>query len=152
MTHAEDTEMSSAEIDAFLGRTETGVISFAREGEPYAIPISYGYDTDGRTFYLRLVSAPESRKREFLSDSPQATLVVYEGDEDASYRSVVATGRLQAVDPATLSPEQIAQYGETKRPLFEIWGQERAELDIKLYEFQPGELSGRRTELDREME
>jgi nitroimidazol reductase NimA-like FMN-containing flavoprotein (pyridoxamine 5'-phosphate oxidase superfamily) len=151
MTHAEETEMSSAEIDAFLGRTETGVISFAREAEPYAIPISYGYDTDNRTFYLRLVSTPESRKRTFLSDSPQATLVVYEGEDSGSvYRSVVATGRLEAVDPGALSPGQIAQYGDTQRPLFEIWDNGRADLDIQLYELQPGELSGRRTNVDWE--
>lgn len=160
MTHAEETEMSPAEIDAFLGRTETGVISFAREGEPYAIPISYGYDTDSRTFYLRLVSTPDSRKRAFLADSPQATLVVYEGTgqssgdrqpaeraEETTYRSVVATGQLEAVDPASLSPAQIAQYGDARRPLFEIWGVEKPDLDIKLYEFRPEELTGRRTDV-----
>ena len=150
MTHAEETEMSSSEIDTFLGQAETGVISFAREGEPYAIPVSYGYDTDNRTFYLRLVSTPESGKREFLSDTPQTTLVVYEGVEDTTYRSVVATGRLQTVDPDDLSPDQIAQYGEAKRPLFEIWSAGRAELDIQLYEFQPETLSGRRTAIDGE--
>jgi nitroimidazol reductase NimA-like FMN-containing flavoprotein (pyridoxamine 5'-phosphate oxidase superfamily) len=151
MAHADETEMSPAEMDTFLGRTETGVISFARESEPYAIPISYGYDIESRTFYLRLVSAPESRKRAFLSDSPQATLVVYEERDDAStYRSVVATGRLEAVDPAALSPDQIAQYGDAKRPLFEIWGLDKAELDIHLYEFQPEELNGRRTDIERD--
>lgn len=150
MTLAEETEMSSSEIDAFLGQMETGVISFAREGEPYSIPISYGYDTDSRTFYLRLVSTPESRKHAFLVSSPAASLVVYEGSDAAStYRSVVATGRLEAVDPDELSPEQIAQYGEAGRPLFEIWGVEKPDLDIQLYEFQPEELSGRRTEIER---
>jgi nitroimidazol reductase NimA-like FMN-containing flavoprotein (pyridoxamine 5'-phosphate oxidase superfamily) len=150
MTHAEETEMSSAEVDTFLGQTETGVISFARRGEPYAIPISYGYDTDSRTFYLRLVSAAESRKRAFLSGSPQATLVVYEEDGGSTYRSVVATGQLEAVDPGSLSPEQIAQYGDAKRPLFEIWDVGKTDLDIELYEFRPGELNGRRTEINRE--
>jgi nitroimidazol reductase NimA-like FMN-containing flavoprotein (pyridoxamine 5'-phosphate oxidase superfamily) len=150
MAHAEETEMSSAEIDAFLGETETGVISFAREGEPYAIPISYGYDTDSQTFYLRLVSAEESRKRAFLSDSPQATLVSYEEERGSTYRSVVATGRLEAVDPAGLSPEQIAQYGDAKRPLFEVWDVGKPDLDIQLYEFRPEQLTGRRTEVDRE--
>jgi len=150
MTLAEETELSPSEIDAFLGRMETGVISFAREGEPYSIPISYGYDTGSRTFYLRLVSTPESRKRAFLASSPAASLVVYEGtDGGSTYRSVVAAGRLEAVDPDELSPEQIAQYGEAARPLFEIWGLERADLDIRLYEFQPEELSGRRTEIER---
>ena len=149
MTDAEETEMSSPEINAFLGQAETGVISFAREGEPYAIPISYGYDTDSRTFYLRLVSTPESRKREFLSDTPQTTLVVYEGTGESTYRSVVATGQLRSIDPDNLSPGQIAQYGEAKRPLFEMWGTEKAELDIQLYELRPETLNGRRTAVER---
>ena len=149
MTDAEEAEMSSSEIDTFLGQAETGVISFAREGEPYAIPISYGYDTDSRTFYLRLVSAPESRKREFLSGTPQTTLVVYEGPEESAYRSVVATGHLRSIDPDDLSPDQIAQYGEAKRPLFEMWGMPKADLDIRLYELRPETLNGRRTTVER---
>lgn len=150
MTLAEETEMSASEIDELLGRTETGVISFAREGEPYSIPISYGYDTESRTFYLRLVSTPESRKRAFLSSSPAASLVVYEeADDGETYRSVVATGQLEAVEPAELSPEQIAQYGSAGRPLFEIWAVDRRDLDIQLYEFRPEELSGRRTDIER---
>lgn len=150
MPLAEETEMSASEIDAFLGRMETGVISFAREEEPYSIPVSYGYDTASRTFYLRLVSTAESRKRAFLSSSPAASLVVYEGADDGStYRSVVANGTLEAVEPAELSTDQIAQYGEANRPLFEIWDVEKPDLDIQLYEFQPEELSGRRTEIER---
>lgn len=148
MTHAEEAEMSPAEIDAFLDRAETGVISFARDGEPYAIPVSYGYDTESRTFYLRLVSTPGSRKRSFLGDAPATTLVVSEGTDDETYRSVVATGRLEELDPAELSPEQIAQYGAAKRPLFEMWGVEKPDLDIQLYELSPGELNGRRTRFD----
>ena len=150
MTTSSEAEMSASAVDAFLGRHETGVLSLARDDSPYAIPVSYGYDTDSRTFYLRLVSTPESGKREFLSDTPQTTLVVYEEVRDTTYRSVVARGGLQTGDPDERSPDQIAQYGEAKRPLFEMWSAGRAELDIQLYEFQPATLSGRRTAIDGE--
>lgn len=150
MALAEETEMSPAEVDAFLGHRETGVISFAREGEPYAIPVSYGYDDSDRQFYLRLVSTPESTKRAFLDSSPRARFVVYdEVDGGSAYLSVVANGVLEAVDPDGLSVEQVAQYGDARRPLFEIWGVETADLDIELYEFDPEELSGRRTDVER---
>jgi len=145
--------MTTAEIDTFLGDRETGVLSLARGESPYSVPISYGYDADSRTFYLRLVSAPDSDKREFLGSSPEVRLVVYDGDDEGtSYRSVVASGYLEAIDPAELSVEQIEQYGSARRPLFEIWGKGKDELDIKLYEFQPSELSGRRTVVDRDGE
>ncbi len=145
----QETEMSDAEIDDFLGQHETGVLSLARTDDPYAIPISYGYDEDEREFYMRLVSTPESEKREFLESSPGARLVVY--DEVAStYRSVIATGSLENIPPAELTPEQIAQYGDAKRPLFEIWAQGKKDLDIELYRLEPESLSGRRTDVDRE--
>lgn len=151
MSLAQETEMSTAEIDEFLSGAETGVLSLARENEPYSIPISYGYDADSRVFYMRLVSTPDSDKRRFLSSEPQARLVIYEkNDPQTQYRSVLASGVLEEIDPSEMSVEEIEQYGEARRPLFEIWGTGKDELDIKLYRLQPGELSGRRTEVDRD--
>lgn len=147
----EQTALSPGETDALLGRHETGVLSLAREDEPYAIPISYGYDADERRFYMRLVSTPESDKRQFLASSPAARLVVYE-EEGNVYRSVIASGTLEEVPREDLTVEDVEQYGEAKRPLFEIWGESKAELDIHLYRLEPDELSGRRIEVDRESE
>lgn len=151
MSLAKETEMGGTEIDEFVGSRETGVLTLANENEPYSIPISYGYDANGGTFYMRLVSTPESEKRAFLDSSPAVRLVIYDKKtESETYQSVVAEGTLQELDPAQLTVEQIEQYGDTKRPLFEIWGHGRDELDIKLYEFQPTAVSGRRTEINRE--
>ncbi|MFC5971610.1 pyridoxamine 5'-phosphate oxidase family protein [Halomarina salina] len=151
MTLAQETEMTESEIDAFLGRHETGVLSLADDGTPYAIPISYGYDAAERAFYMRLVSTPESEKRQFLGSSPRSRLVVYEeADGGDTYRSVVAVGALEDVAVEELTVEHIEQYGEAKRPLFEIWGRSKRDLDIQLYTLEPEELSGRRTEIDRD--
>ncbi|MDS0300666.1 pyridoxamine 5'-phosphate oxidase family protein [Halogeometricum sp. S1BR25-6] len=153
MSLAQETEMSDSEIDEFLGRHETGVLSLARSDDPYAIPISYGYDADARTFFVRLVSTPESEKRRFLSSSPRARIVIYEESESnptSTYRSVVGTGTLEEISPAELTVEHIEQYGSAKRPLFEIWGQSKEDLNIQLYTLDPNELSGRRTEIDRD--
>lgn len=151
MSLAQETEMTPAEIDDFLSDTETGVLSLAMDNEPYSIPISYGYDAASTQFYLRLVSTPGSEKRTFLSSSPQCRLVVYDEDSEGTrYRSVIATGTLEQIDPGEMSVEQIEQYGEARRPLFEIWGQGKEELDIELYTLSPEELSGRLTAVDRE--
>lgn len=145
----QQTEMTPGEIDEVLARNETCVLTLARSDEPYATPISYGYDADGRRFYLRLVSTPDSEKRRFLSSSPSARLVVYE-QEGRTYRSVVSDGTLERVDPQEMTVERIVQYGRAKRPLFEIWGETKADLDIQLYELDPDSLSGRKIELDEE--
>lgn len=145
----QETEMTDAEIDDFLSRRETGVLSLARTDDPYAIPISYGYDDDEREFYMRLVSTPDSEKRQFLESTPAARLVVYD-EADSTYRSVIATGELESIEPAELTPDEIAQYGEAKRPLFEIWAEGKDALNIELYRFVPDSLNGRRTVVDRE--
>jgi nitroimidazol reductase NimA-like FMN-containing flavoprotein (pyridoxamine 5'-phosphate oxidase superfamily) len=149
MTLDEQSTMSPDETDTLLARHETGVLTLARDDEPYAIPISYGYDAGERQFYLRLVSTPESEKRRFLASEPESRLVVYEEDGDV-YRSVVATGRLREIPREELTVEHIEQYGDAKRPLFEIWGQGKHDLDIALYRLDPGQLQGRRIEVDRD--
>lgn len=144
--------MTASEIDAFLAQRETGVLSLARDDEPYAIPISYGYDATDRTVYLRLVSTPDSEKRQYLSSSPRARLVVYEdAKSDSTYRSVVAVGSLTEISPDELTVDRIEQYGAAKRPLFEIWAASKRDLDIQLYTLDPSELSGRRTKIDEEL-
>ncbi|MFB6097484.1 MAG: pyridoxamine 5'-phosphate oxidase family protein [Haloferacaceae archaeon] len=150
MTISEQTEMGASAIDAFLGAQETGVLALRADDspEPYAIPISYGYDAEQRCFYVRLVSTPDSEKRAFLASSPRARLVVY-SEEDPVYRSVIATGTLEELDPADLTPDQIEQFGGAKRPLFEIWTENERELDIGLYQLRPTELNGRRVEVER---
>jgi Predicted flavin-nucleotide-binding protein len=144
-----ETLLSEEEIDSLLGRHETGVISLAREGEPYAVPISYGFDAEQRVFYLRLVSTPESEKRKFLSSTPHTRFVVYEEDAPL-YSSVVATGTLSEISREELTVEHVEQYGEAKRPLFEIWGDSLPDLNVRLYRFDPEDMSGRRAEMVRD--
>jgi len=148
MTVEQQTVMTDAETDALLGRRETGVLSLARDGEPHAVPVSYGYDASDRRFCMRLVSTPGGEKDRFLTDSPPVRFVVYEED-DSTYRSVIANGRLELVPRAELTPDHVERFGTAKRPLFEMWQEARDDLDIRLYELDPDELSGRRIDVDQ---
>lgn len=141
------TALSAPEIDDFLGGHETGVLSLAHCDEAYAIPVSYGYDTHDRTFYMRLVSTPDSEKRDFLASTPAARLVIYENDDDV-YRSVIAEGTLKEIPREELTSDHIAQYGDAKCPLFEIWGEDKPDLHIQLYQLDPDEVGGRRVVVD----
>jgi hypothetical protein len=151
MALSRETTLSREEIDAFLRRKETGVLSLAMDDEPYSIPVSYGYDGDERQFFLRLVSTPDSEKRAFLSSTAKSRLVVYEEDGD-TYRSVVVDGTCEELPREELTADLIAQYGEAKRPLFEIWGESKPDLDVKLFRIDPDSISGRRVDVDREAE
>lgn len=146
----QETELSPAETDDLLGRHETGVLALASDDEPYAIPISFGYDAEDRRFFLRLVSTPESEKRAFLEAAPSTRLVVYEEEENGTYRSVVVTGTLEAISTDDMTVERIEQYGRAKRPLFEIWGESKRDLDIGLYELDAENVSGREIVVERD--
>jgi len=149
MTLDQRTALSAAETDDLLARHETGVLSLASGDRPYAIPISYGYDAEERRFYMRLVSTPDSEKATFLASSPRARLVVYEETEPV-YQSAVAVGRLEEIPRADLTVEHVEQYSAAKRPLFEIWGEDKPDLDVHLYQLDPDELNARRIEIDRD--
>lgn len=144
----QQTELADERVDAVLSDHQTGVLTLARGDDPYAIPVSYGYDATERQLYLRLVSTPDSEKQRFLSSDPKARFVVY-GERDGTYRSVVAKGRLENAPRTELNLDRIEQYGDAERPLFEMWGETRRDLDVELYELDPDTLSGRRVERDR---
>ncbi|WP_411965362.1 pyridoxamine 5'-phosphate oxidase family protein [Haloferax sp. YSMS24] len=151
MSLDQQTSLSSDDIAELLARHETAVLSLAKADIPYAIPISYGYDTTEGRFYFRLVSTPESEKRDFLTSSPRARIVVQESDGNV-YRSAIAEGTLEQVPTSELTPERIVQYGNAKRPLFEIWANSKKDLDIQLFELDPKSLGGREVRVEQDEE
>jgi nitroimidazol reductase NimA-like FMN-containing flavoprotein (pyridoxamine 5'-phosphate oxidase superfamily) len=84
-----------------------------------------------------------------LTSTPHARLVVYEKDAPV-YTSVVATGTLNEIGRDELTVDDIEQYGETKRPLFEVWGEALPDLNVRLYRLDPDDLSGRTAEMERD--
>ncbi len=134
--------MGDDRIEEFLTSRETGVLSLAYDDQPYSIPVSYGYAASDRRINLRLVSVEDSDKRRFLRTTPPARLVVYAANR-ITYRSVIVDGTLELIDPEEMTPADVAQYGRTKRPLFEMWNADRTDLDIELFRLEPTSISGR---------
>ena len=54
--------MDDDEIDEFLGTEGVGVISLAKGGDSYALPLSYGFDPTTGHFFFRLGFDDASRK------------------------------------------------------------------------------------------
>jgi hypothetical protein len=132
--------MDEQEISAFLGAGGTCVLSLARGDVPYSIPLSYGYDADERTFYLRLGFAEGSEKRAFLEASDHARLVVY---DERGAKSVVATGELREIDDGELTPAIVERLSRGRLPLFEIWEQSKEEIDFAITRLRADRLTGR---------
>lgn len=90
-------EAGRDEARAVLEATEFGVLSLAKGGEAYSIPVSFGFDAELETIYFMLAFDAGSKKREFLDATTRATLTVTLTDLPDEWRSVVASGRLAAV-------------------------------------------------------
>lgn len=146
MTVDQQVAMTDEEIGSFLASHQTAVISFAPETGPYAVPITYRFDPDVPLFYFRLVFPRRSEKRRLIPDIPDCWLVSYL-EEESRYQSVIAKGQPVEVRESDITAEHVTQLGQVSRPLFELWADSRADVDIRLYELKPTELSGRRIEL-----
>ena len=137
-------ELSPEEIDAFLGRGGTAVLSLARGDEPYSTPVSYGYVADSRRFFLRLGVGPEGGKGPFVESDGAARLVAYRR-VDGGWTSVIASGRLRRVDPDDLTAETARALRDAELPLLAIWGDDLEDVEFRVFRLDPDELTGRTT-------
>jgi hypothetical protein len=95
----EGNRMPDADVDQFLTETGVGVLSLARDGEAYGIPVSFGYDADaGRIYFVFVGFGEESQKEEFAAATTRASLLAYEVEGTDKWRSVVVDGPLAEVD------------------------------------------------------
>jgi hypothetical protein len=86
-------EMDGTEIEEVLREQGTGVLSLARDGEAYAIPVSYGYDGE-RCYFVFVGYREPSLKAEFAEATERATLTVYEAASREDWYSVLVRGPL----------------------------------------------------------
>lgn len=89
--------MDEVEIDAFLREQGAGVLSLAADGEAYAVPLSFGYDT-GRALFAYYTFGVESRKKAFTEATERACLAVQEVRGEDDWTSVLARGPLHELD------------------------------------------------------
>jgi nitroimidazol reductase NimA-like FMN-containing flavoprotein (pyridoxamine 5'-phosphate oxidase superfamily) len=133
--------MDDREVNAFLGNEGTGVLALARDDESYAIPVSYGYDREEGTFYLRLAFHTDSRKREYIGPSRPVTFVVNRETEEG-WRSVVARGRLRETGEAAIDSSVVEAIRRVNIPFFTVFDRPARELDFELFRLAPDELTG----------
>lgn len=143
MSDTQAIAMDADECDAFLGPGGTGVISFAESGDepPHSIPVSYGYDATERVFYFRLAVGPDSEKGPLAGR--HVTFVSY-GQEDDSWRSVVARGRLEETTEESVATETLQGLQQVHIPLVDIFGRPPKDVPFEFYRLVPDEMTGRK--------
>jgi uncharacterized protein len=84
--------LSDAECRAVLERQRLCVVSVVDDGEPYAVPVFYGFD--GHTLFLGVA---EGRKKRALDVSAAVYIVVTEVGPGDAWRSVAIAGRARTL-------------------------------------------------------
>lgn len=138
------TELEPRQVDAFLEPGGTGVLALARDDQPYAIPVSYGYDPGERVFFLRLGFTDGDEKREFLGTRNAARLVVTE-ETGGSWTSVIAEGTLREVLGDEVTPRLADRLRRAAQPLLGMWDEPPGDVEFHLYVLDPDTVSGRST-------
>ncbi|WP_224333485.1 pyridoxamine 5'-phosphate oxidase family protein [Haloprofundus halobius] len=136
-------QMSGNELDEFLDRGGTGVISFGQgvDESPFTVPVSYGYDAETGGFYFRLSFPPESTKAEVI-DRPVA--FVTQDRTDEGWRSVVATGRLEDVTEAPYESSAVQGLWAVQIPEVDIFDRPPEEIAFREFRLDPETLTGRK--------
>ncbi|WP_070364238.1 pyridoxamine 5'-phosphate oxidase family protein [Halodesulfurarchaeum formicicum] len=142
---AEPVTMSDAEIDAVLDNSSLGILAFDGES-PYAIPMSFGYDTDRRDCYLQLGVFEGSEKLERLQESPTVSLVVMQYERPDRWRSVILTGELSKLSAAEVdSRDVISVFANAKLASVDVFSMDPADVEFAWYRLDPSTMSGRKS-------
>jgi hypothetical protein len=90
--------MTDGEVNELLSRVGVGVLSLARDGEAYGVPVSFGFDGEETLYFVFVGYGAESRKEAFAAETARASFTAFEVTDRDRWRSVVVGGRLESVD------------------------------------------------------
>jgi uncharacterized protein len=135
--------MDDSEINAFLGRGGTGVLSFSggTDAPPVSIPVSYGYNADTETVYFRLSLPPGSEKAALLDRGVSFVAHRETGD---GWRSVVATGDLEAAEEMAYDSSTVQGMWGIEIPRIDIFERPPDELTFRDFVLVPSSITGRK--------
>lgn len=133
--------LNEDEIRAVLRETGWGILAAEEAGQPYAVPVGYGYD--GRALYIG--SGP-GRKLRALERNPRVCLTVADVTSLDVWVSVVVTGRVRWLDEVTERARAVHALVRQRRPGGRP-GASQAQrlLQARLARIEIDEMTGRRS-------
>lgn len=134
-------EMDAVEIADFLDSRSTGTLSLANESDAYAIPVSFDYDVDTRSVYLRLGFGPNSQKRRFLDGTDHVSFVVYDRT-DEGWKSVVVEGTTEELSGTALGSAIAESLEDLDIPYVRAHDRSGEQLEFSIVRIDPTSLTG----------
>ncbi|MFB6093289.1 MAG: pyridoxamine 5'-phosphate oxidase family protein [Haloquadratum sp.] len=139
-------ELEPTEIDELLTRNGVGILALVDDSQPYAIPMSFGYDGDEMAFPMQWGTGYSGRKEQCVESNTNACFTVYEQDSDSpqTWRSIVITGKLYEI-PEQDREQAFASLAANGRfaPDLGIWGVPFEEVNLKLFGLNLDDYTGR---------
>jgi nitroimidazol reductase NimA-like FMN-containing flavoprotein (pyridoxamine 5'-phosphate oxidase superfamily) len=138
--------LNSDEIDDVLIRQGIGVLAMVDNEQPYAIPMSFGYDSDQAVFPMQWGGGYDSRKNTAIDSNANVCLTVYEQDpeEEAIWRSIVITGKLYEI-PEDQEQQAYASLAANAQfaPDLGVWGIPFEDVELRLFGLDTKNCTGR---------
>ena len=94
--HFSGIPMASDDIDDLLETQGYGILSLCGDGEPYSIPVSFGYDGE-RLYFGFLKQGADSAKVAHISDGATVRLLITDIRGRFEWQSVAVTGPVNRV-------------------------------------------------------
>ena len=136
-------EMTDDEIDSFLSDGGYGVLAFGGN-EPYAVPMSYGYNSKRRELYLHMSSFDGSEKQARLAESKSVSLVVSQYERPDRWRSVVVDGALESLSELEIRQRDVLSvFADSKLASVDVFSPDPAEISFDWYVLEPTDITGR---------
>jgi len=114
--------------------------------QPYAIPISFGYDSEQMVFPMQWGGGYDSRKDKAISSNPNVCLTIYEqdSDDDPVWRSVVITGEIYEIDEDSKEQAYASLAANAEFPPdFGVWGVPFEDVEFRLFGLDCKNCTGR---------
>jgi nitroimidazol reductase NimA-like FMN-containing flavoprotein (pyridoxamine 5'-phosphate oxidase superfamily) len=136
--------MGRAEVDELLETVRFGVLSLARDGRPYGLPLSFGFDGEDQLYFQFIGQSDEGRKLEYAEDAERASFLAYDVVDASEWRSVIVEGAIDRIDQNRWDAAREAMAENAFRPdlLIEV----DREQDPRVWQLEIEDWSGRQVQ------
>jgi nitroimidazol reductase NimA-like FMN-containing flavoprotein (pyridoxamine 5'-phosphate oxidase superfamily) len=135
------TPMDSDDVDDLLETQGYGVISLCAEGDPYSVPVSFGYDGES-VYFAFLDVGSDSRKIDAIEEGATARVLVTDVRGRFDWQSVAITGPVRPIDPGGAEWEEFMDTLVANGWFMRSFPRSEAIDSVQGWELQPGEIRG----------
>lgn len=134
--------MDRTEIDRLLESVGFGVLSLARDGRPYGLPMSFGFDGKERLYFVFVGHSEEGRKLNYAEAGDRASFLAFDVTGPSQWRSAIVEGAIGRVTQQGWDAAREAMADNAFRP--DLLSSVDRQQDPRVWALEIDERGGRR--------